>query len=232
MSTLVAADGLSRSFGSGDKRVDAVVEATFSISSGESLALMGPSGCGKSTLLQLVGLMLRPDAGELVVGGSPAPERDSARAVLRNVFFGYVHQEFAVVEDEAAWRNVAIPLEYARPRVGRRARRSRAYDALCRVGLEGRERDRARDLSGGQRQRVAVARALVNSPRLVLADEPTAALDSATGQTIVDLLLDVPRAGGACLIATHDPVVAARCDRIVAMHDGRLSPSPHGLRVT
>lgn len=225
MTALVDAQGLTKSFRSGDTHVDAVIDAHLVVHAGEAVALMGPSGCGKSTLLQIIGLMQPPDTGTLTLDGAPAPQHDRERAALRNTFFGYIHQEYAVIEDEPVWKNIAIPLDYARPRVSRSDRKARADTVLAQVGLDGRSRSLARTLSGGQRQRVAVGRALVNTPRLLLADEPTAALDSTTGDTIVALLMGVRQTGGACLIATHDPAVADQCDRVITMRDGKLAAS-------
>lgn len=222
MTALIEARGLSKSFTTVAGEVRAVVDADLVVEPGEAVALMGPSGCGKSTVLQLVGLMQSPDRGKLAVDGTRAPERDADRASLRNRFFGYIHQEYAVIEDEPVWKNIAIPLDYARPRVGRAQRRARAEAVLAEVGLPTLADARARTLSGGQRQRVAVARALVNQPRLLLADEPTAALDAQTGAQVVALLMNVRTSGGGCLIATHDPLVAERCDRVVTMRDGRI----------
>ncbi|PRW61726.1 ABC transporter ATP-binding protein [Actinopolyspora mortivallis] len=222
--TLVRASGLSKTYGRGRLRVEALREVSLSVEPGEAVALTGPSGCGKSTLLSLLGLTLPATGGELLVNGEPAPLRERRRARLRNEFFGYLHQEFAIVESDRVLANVTIPLEYARPRLNRRQRLERAGRALDSVGLGWATRRRASELSGGERQRVAIARALVNEPRLVLADEPTAALDVATAHEIVTLLLSMRRRGTSVLVATHDPRVSGRCDRILPMEDGRLAP--------
>lgn len=149
-----------------------------------------------------------------------------------NEFFGYLHQDFAIVENETVERNVAIPLEYARPRPGRAQRRARSRALLAEVGLAGAAAKSASQLSGGERQRVAIARALVNDPVVVLADEPTAALDGSTARDIMALLIVVKERGGSVLVATHDPRVATLCDRVVYMLDGRLvdqATPPDGL---
>ncbi|MGJ7908830.1 ABC transporter ATP-binding protein [Actinopolyspora sp. H202] len=220
---LLEASGLSKSYGQGRLRVEALHGVSLSVEAGEAVALMGPSGCGKSTLLNLLGLTLPVTSGELLVRGEPAPTREGERARLRNEFFGYLHQEFAIVESDTVAANVTIPLEYARPRVGRRQRLERARAAVESVGLGWALRRRAAELSGGERQRVAIARALVNEPHLVIADEPTAALDLATAREIVTLLLSMRQRGASILVATHDPRVAERCDRVVAMSDGGLT---------
>ncbi|WP_019855419.1 ABC transporter ATP-binding protein [Actinopolyspora mortivallis] len=221
--SLLKAAGLSKTYGQGRLRVEALDEVSLAVEPGEAVALMGPSGCGKSTLLSLLGLTLPATSGELFVHGEPVPTRERQRAWLRNEFFGYLHQEFAIVESDTVAANVTIPLEYARPRLRRRQRLERARQAVDSVGLGWALHRRASELSGGERQRVAIARALVNEPGLVLADEPTAALDVATAYEIVTLLLSMRQRGTSVLMATHDPRVAERCDRILPMEDGRLA---------
>ncbi|NYH80585.1 putative ABC transport system ATP-binding protein [Actinopolyspora biskrensis] len=230
--TLLQASGLSKTYGQGRLRVEALHEVSLSIESGEAVALMGPSGCGKSTLLSLLGLTLPATSGELVVNGALAPARERHRARLRNAFFGYLHQEFAIVEDDSVANNVTIPLEYARPRISRRQRRERARRALNDVGLEWALHRKASELSGGERQRVAIARALTNEPHVVIADEPTAALDVATAREIVTLLLSMREQGTSILMATHDPRVADRCDRLIGMEDGHLAPDDAEMSLT
>lgn len=219
---IVEAQGLSKRYGKGRSTALALQDVSFSIKAGESVALMGPSGSGKSTLLSIIGLILRPSAGELLVTGDSVADSQGERARLRNEFFGYLHQEFAMIESETVERNVGIPLEYAKAKIGRRERRQRTRAVLEQVGLDWALKKRASDLSGGERQRVAIARALVNNPALILADEPTAALDRATAHGIMTLILSVRERGASVLIATHDDLVATRCDRIVRMEDGRL----------
>ncbi|GAA3732235.1 ABC transporter ATP-binding protein [Salinactinospora qingdaonensis] len=218
---LLEACGLSKTYGQGRLRVEAVRDVSLSVEAGEAVALMGPSGCGKSTLLGLVGLTLAATSGTVAVNGAPAPVEERKRARLRNEFFGYIQQDLAIVDTDSVAGNVTVPLEYARPRVGRRQRLRRAYEAVGGVGLGWAFRRRASRLSEGERQRVAIARALVNRPSVVIADEPTAALDVATAQEVVTLLLSLREHGASLLVATHDPRVAARCDRVVAMEDGR-----------
>lgn len=213
---------ISKVYGKDRQRIEALKLVELSIADGEAVALMGPSGCGKSTLLGVLGLMVRPSSGRLLLHGIDVSGDERRRAQLRNEFFGYVHQEFAIIESETVEQNVMIPLEYAFPNVARNERRSRVQGALSHVGLEWAVYKRASHLSGGERQRVAIARALVNNPQLVLADEPTAALDSLTAQEIITLLLSVRQRGASVLVATHDPQVAARCDRVVRMVDGCL----------
>lgn len=222
VSALLRSYEVSKVYGKDRQRIAALQRVDLTIANGEAVALMGPSGCGKSTLLGVLGLMIRPSSGQLLLNGVEVSDDERRRSRWRNEFFGYVHQEFAIVDYETVEQNVMIPLEYASPRIGRNARRSIAQEAMFHVGLEWAAHKRASQLSGGERQRVAIARALVNKPNLVLADEPTAALDSVTAQEIITLLLSVRQRGASVLVATHDPRVADRCDRIVRMSDGCL----------
>ena len=222
VSVLLQACKVSKVYGGKRLRTEALREVDLTIAAGEAVALMGPSGCGKSTLLGVLGLMIRPTSGRLLVSGVEVTVDERRRARWRNEMFGYVHQDFAIIDDESVERNVMIPLEYASPRIGRKERRARACEAISQVGLEWAVRTKASQLSGGERQRVAIARSLVNKPALVLADEPTAALDSGTAQEIITLLLAVRERSASVLVGTHDPQVAERCDRIIRMRDGHL----------
>ncbi|WP_315584968.1 ABC transporter ATP-binding protein [Actinomyces viscosus] len=204
--------------------VRALSSVSLALDQGESVAAMGPSGCGKSTLLGVLGLTIPPDSGTVLVDGEPAPTGPSQRARTRNRLLGLIPQDGAVVDHLTALENVALPLEYSRPRISRKERRERARKALEDVGIAWAEAAGPQQLSGGERQRVAVARALVNRPRCILADEPTASLDSATAHDVALLLVSQSsRIGGCLVIATHDPHVASTCDRLLTMRDGRLS---------
>ncbi len=222
MDSVLTATKLSKVYRRGDSDTHALQEASISIRRGEAVALMGPSGCGKSTLLGVLGLMIRPSSGSLEVHGDVVDNDERRRANLRNEYFGYLHQDFAIIDDESVASNVVIPLEYAVPRVSKAERARRVSEVLAEVGLSWALTRRASRLSGGERQRVAIARSLVNNPTLLLADEPTAALDSVTAADLITTLLTVRGRGASVLLATHDPMVADRCDRIVRMVDGRL----------
>ncbi|HMT32010.1 MAG TPA: ABC transporter ATP-binding protein [Dermatophilaceae bacterium] len=219
---IVEASDIEVTFGTGRAVVRALRGVSVTLRPGEAVALRGPSGCGKSTLMRAIGLRLWLTAGSLAIGGSPAPTARSSRARLRNSFFGYVEQEFGLIGRLSAQANVAVPLEYARPRPGAAQRRECTTRALTQVGLHAHLGDRVSELSGGERQRVAIARALVNEPTVVLADEPTGALDSATAGDILTVLLGVRDRGATLLIATHDERVAAACDRTIDLLDGRI----------
>jgi putative ABC transport system ATP-binding protein len=222
MAVIAAAEGLRKGHGRGAGRVEVLREVSLHVEEGEYLALMGPSGSGKSTLLALLGCLDRPDEGGYVLAG--VETRDASEgtlAALRNRILGFVFQGFQLVPSLTAEENVALPLLYAG--WARSRRLERAKDLLGNAGLADRGRHRPAELSGGEQQRVAICRALAASPRLVLADEPTGSLDSATSGRILELLDALHRAEGVALVVvTHDPSVAARAGRIVRIHDGTL----------
>lgn len=194
---------------------------TLDIEAGDDVAIVGPSGSGKSTLLHLMGTLDRPSAGTVSVEGvETARLSDNELSRLRGQRLGFVFQQSHLAERLSAVDNVATGLLYAR--VPRGSRRERAVEALERVGLGHRLEHRPHELSGGERQRVGIARALVNRPSLVLADEPTGALDQATGRQILDLFGELHRSGTTVAVITHDPVVAAAFSRRLEIRDGRL----------
>jgi putative ABC transport system ATP-binding protein len=222
MSALPVAEavGVTKSYRLGANRVPAVRNVCLAVRSGELVALAGPSGSGKSTLLHLIGCLDRPDAGEIRLGELRVSHMPAGRlASVRRDRLGFVFQSFNLVPVLTAHENVEYPLLLAG--VARTERRARVDELLERVGLGNKHGRRPRELSGGERQRVAIARALVNRPALVLADEPTANLDSATGADVLDLMDDLrDRLGVAFLFATHDPRLIDRMDRIVRLRDG------------
>ncbi|MEO3796837.1 ABC transporter ATP-binding protein [Nonomuraea sp. B10E15] len=234
-SAAVRACGLVKTHGQGQSRVRAVDEVDLEVPQGQTLAVMGPSGCGKSTLLHLLGGLERPTGGEVWVAGrriDTLSERALARMRRRSV--GFVFQAFHLVEELSAAENVELPALLA-GRSRRQARR-RAGLLLERVGLAARSRHLPSQLSGGQRQRVAVARALVNDPLVVLADEPTGNLDTAATLDVLRIFQELRSAGQTLVIVTHDERVTATADRLVSMRDGmfvddtRLTGShPRGL---
>ncbi len=196
--------------------------AELTLRAGEIVALVAPSGTGKSTLLHLAGLLERPDAGEVFVEGRAAGTlSDDARTAIRRTTIGFVYQFHHLLPEFTAEENVVLPQLAAG--VARAAARARALALLGSFGLQGREHHRPGKLSGGEQQRVAIARALANSPRVLLADEPTGNLDVATSERVFQELLDQVRGHGvAALIATHNPELARRMDRVVTLHEGRI----------
>ena len=205
----------------GSGGVDALKGIDFSVEVGEFVAITGPSGSGKSTLLGLMGLLARPTSGELRFRGKDVANLDHVRlAKMRNAEIGFVFQSFQLLERTSAIENVELPLLYAD--VPPNERRDRALAALERVGLGNRIDHYPVQLSGGEQQRVAIARAIVNSPSVVLADEPTGALDSRTGADILAVLRDLNRRGTSVVVITHNLDVAGSIEKHLALIDGRL----------
>jgi putative ABC transport system ATP-binding protein len=212
---------LRKSFGSEGTPVRALRRVDLTIDAGEFVALMGPSGCGKSTLLNLVAGLDVPSDGEIELGGVSLIGLDeSARARLRRRGIGMVFQFFNLLDDLSALENVALAVAIAG--APRRVAERRARDLLDLLGLTSKAGELPGVLSGGERQRLAIARALANEPTLLLADEPTGALDSAGGLEVLELLRRLHGAGQSILLVTHDDDVAAAAQRTVTMHDGRV----------
>jgi putative ABC transport system ATP-binding protein len=218
---VIATRGLTRSFPMGDTVIRALQGLDVTICRGEYVAIMGPSGSGKSTLMNIIGCLDRPDSGEYWLNGTAvAALSDGQLAALRNREIGFVFQTFNLLARADALHNVELPLIYAG--VNRRERIERARRALEQVGLSDRVRHRPSELSGGQRQRVAVARALVTHPSLLLADEPTGNLDSATARDILALFAELHSGGNTIVLVTHDADIAANAHRSIRLRDGRI----------
>jgi len=221
MTTLVQLEGAARRFGSGHTEVTALHPTTLSVEAGELLAVMGPSGSGKTTLLSLVGGLDKPSEGRVVVAGQDVGRlKAKDLAILRRRTVGYVFQDLNLLAGLTARENVAIPLELdGRPIAEARAAADAALDSVGLANLADRFPD---DLSGGEQQRVAIARALVGGRQILLADEPTGALDSITGESVMRLLRAHCDNGGSAILVTHDAAHAAWADRVVFLRDGRL----------
>jgi len=228
VTALVTLEGVGKSFTlpSGE-RLEILQGLDLAIAAGEVVAVVGRSGSGKSTLLNILGLLEPPSAGSYLLDGAETGRLgDRKRARLRGAFLGFIFQQFHLLDRRTALENVAEPLLYAGngALAGRHERAAALLDA---VGLAERAHSMPHLLSGGEQQRVAIARALVRAPRLVLADEPTGALDTATGERVLDLLLGLVRAEGVSMVlVTHEPNVAARADRVLALREGRLEVAP------
>ena len=218
---VIEAHDIRKVYQMGAVEVEALRGVSFEIKRGEVIAIMGPSGSGKSTLMNTLGCLDRPSSGEYVLDGEPvASLNDDQLASIRNRKVGFVFQSFNLLSRQTAITNVELPLRYSGSTDGRRAR---AIEALEAVGLGDRMTHRPTELSGGQQQRVAIARAIVNTPAIIMADEPTGNLDSKVGKEIMSLLLNLNRDSGTTLIiVTHDPNIAEQTQRVIRLRDGLL----------
>ncbi|MGP3534393.1 ABC transporter ATP-binding protein [Microbacterium sp. RD1] len=224
MSTpLLSLTDVRKTYGRGDTRFDALRGVDLDIHPGESVAIVGKSGSGKSTLMHLLALLDVPTSGTIELEGQDTGTlRGRNLNRVRNKTFGFVFQQFFLTPNSSVLENVMLPLKIAG--VPRGERRRRALSALRDLDLADKARNRATDLSGGQKQRTVIARALVNNPRVIFADEPTGNLDSTTGAVVADILFGLQREHGITLVlVTHDEELAARCDRRVTMRDGVLT---------
>ncbi len=228
--TLVELEQVGRTYR--HAQAPALADISLAVGRGEFVAVMGPSGSGKSTLLNVVAGIDRPSTGRVAVDGVELGRLgEGALARYRRQSVGFVFQFFNLLDNLTVMENVLVPAQLVRGRAG--AGRARAAELLERFGIADRARAYPGHLSGGERQRVAIARALVNEPALLLADEPTGALDSANGERVMALLDDLNRTGQTILLVTHDPVLAGRARRTISLRDGRVvgdarAPSPDG----
>jgi putative ABC transport system ATP-binding protein len=213
---------VSKVYGSGDTEVRALNDLSLTVQQGDYLAVMGTSGSGKSTAMNILGCLDRPSSGSYRLNGTEVDSLDDDQlADLRNQQLGFVFQQFHLLPQLSAIDNVMLPMIYAR--VPKEERRQRALAALDRVGLSNRVENKPNQLSGGQQQRVALARAIINEPAMLLADEPTGALDSETTDGVLALFGDLNAQGITILLVTHESEVGARADRVVHFRDGRIS---------
>jgi putative ABC transport system ATP-binding protein len=227
---VIELEDIWRTYRMGGEELHALAGVDLVVPDGEHLAVMGPSGSGKSTLLNVIGLLDTATGGRYRLDGREVTALDDGeRSALRQSAIGFVFQSYHLVPRLDARANVELPMLFAG--VPRAERRGRAEAALERVGLADRMHHRPAELSGGQRQRVCVARAIVMEPRLLLADEPTGNLDSASGARVLELLDELCAAGLTLIVVTHDPAVARRADRVIVLDDGRLVRQLEGSAV-
>ncbi|MEB3338629.1 MAG: ABC transporter ATP-binding protein [Leptolyngbyaceae bacterium] len=220
-SVIIRLEDISKIYGSGDIEVKALTNINLIVEQGEYCAIMGASGSGKSTLMNIIGCLDRPTLGRYYLDGLDVAQLgDAELAHIRNLKLGFVFQQFHLLPQLTALENVMLPMIYAS--VPQEERRQRATEALTRVGLEHRLHNKPSQLSGGQQQRVAIARAIVNRPVLVLADEPTGALDSRTTQEVMGIFTELNASGITIVIVTHEPEVAKLTKRIIWFRDGQV----------
>ena len=218
---LIALNGISKSYQAshGAPPYQVLKDANLSIDKGEMVAIKGSSGAGKSTLVHIIGGLDKPTSGSYLLNGQDVSQLSLSKlAEIRNASFGFVMQHFALIEEDSALQNVATPLLFAKTRKSQMD--ARAMEQLRNVGMEQMANKRIATLSGGEKQRVAIARAMVNNPEIILADEPTGALDRANTEKIVQLFQQLNEKGKTIIIVTHDDFVAQSCRRIVTIADG------------
>ncbi|BAZ67363.1 ABC transporter-like protein [Fischerella sp. NIES-4106] len=220
-SSIIQLENIFKIYGSGETEVKALNDVNLVIHEGEYCSIMGPSGSGKSTAMNIIGCLDRPTSGHYYLDNLDVAQMDDSElAHIRNKKIGFVFQQFHLLSQLSALENVMLPMVYAS--VDSAERRDRAAEALKRVGLEKRINNKPNQLSGGQQQRVAIARAIVNRPVLVLADEPTGALDSRTTQEVLDIFTELNTTGITVVMVTHEPEVARQTQRIVWFRDGQV----------
>ncbi|OUL20365.1 ABC transporter ATP-binding protein [Nostoc sp. 106C] len=220
-SPIIRLENIYKIYGSGETEVKALNDVNLTINEGEYCSIMGPSGSGKSTAMNIIGCLDRPTSGSYYLDNlDVAQMEDKALAHIRNIKLGFVFQQFHLLPQLTALENVMLPMAYAG--INANERRDRATEALIKVGLEKRLNNKPTQLSGGQQQRVAIARAIVNRPVVLLADEPTGALDSRTTQEVMDIFSELNASGITVVMVTHEPDVARQTQRIVWFRDGEV----------
>lgn len=219
---ILSLHNIYKNYDHGDIAVPALVDVSLDIAEGEYLAIMGPSGSGKSTLMNIIGCLDRATKGTYILDGVDVGTlNDDALSDVRLAKIGFVFQTFQLLAGETALENVALPLIYAG--VDRKEREKRALAALTKVGLSDRANFMPDQLSGGQKQRVAIARALINNPKILLADEPTGALDQASGKQVMEIFNDLHQEGVTVIMITHDKSIASYADKVLYIVDGKLT---------
>jgi putative ABC transport system ATP-binding protein len=227
---MIEVRNVTKTYGKKQNAFKALDDVSFTIPDGASVAIVGKSGSGKSTLMHAMSGLDRPESGQVIVDGVDILKlKSKAVDKFRSEKIGFIFQAFFVQANESSFENVALPLEIAN--LSASARKKRVTAALRVVGLSDKEKSKARNLSGGQKQRLAIARAIVNQPRIIFADEPTGNLDTTTGATIEKLLFGLNKQGGSALvIVTHDEELAAKCDMKIYIKDGKLDRIVGGVQ--
>lgn len=218
---VIKLENVSKEFGKGESKVRALNDVNIIVNSGEMIAITGPSGSGKSTLLNIIGCLDKINSGNYLLKGKNVSElKNKQLAYIRNNEFGFIVQYFALIDDYTVYENIKVPLKYSNK--GFKKNKIRILNLLEELGIKSKKDNYPSELSGGQNQRVAIARAMINDPDIILADEPTGALDSETGMQVIDMLKKLNHAGKTVIIVTHDINVAKRCERIITIEDGMV----------
>lgn len=218
---LIRMKSIVRFYGKDENKVNALRGIDLAINVGELVAIVGPSGSGKTTLLNILGCLDSPNSGQYYISDTDISKLKSRElANIRNSKFGFVVQNFALLDDYTVYENIKIPLDYSKIKI--KNKKYRIEEILKRLGIEDKINKYPTELSGGQCQRVSIARALVNNPDIILADEPTGALDKGTGQQVIDIFKEINKENKTVIIVTHDSSIASQCDRIITIEDGSI----------
>ena len=221
MKRIIELKKIEKEYGNNNNKVNALRGIDFLVNEGEFIAIMGPSGSGKSTLLNIIGFLDRATKGKYYFKGELVEAlNDKELSELRNKNIGFVVQNFALIDDYTVFQNITVPLDYTK--LSRSDKKKRINDTLKKLNIENKKDKYPNELSGGQNQRVAIARALVNNPEIILADEPTGALDRKTGKEVMDILRTLNKEGKTVIIITHDKIIADMCDKIIEIEDGKI----------
>lgn len=223
---LIKMKSIERFYGTGENKVNALRGLDLSINNGELVAIVGPSGSGKTTLLNILGCLDSPNKGEYFINNIDVSNLNQKElANIRNSRFGFVVQNFALLDDYTVYENIKIPLDYSNIKI--KDKKEKIINVLKKLNIEDKINKYPTELSGGQCQRVAIARALVNNPDIILADEPTGALDREMGQQVIDIFKEINNDSKTIIIVTHDSNIASQCDRIITIEDGRIKSNEY-----
>lgn len=223
MTNLIELINISKVYKDGNQIIHALQEVDLTLNNPEMLAIIGPSGCGKSTLVNIIGLLLEPSLGTLLIHGDDISNlSEQQKAKLRNKLFGYVTQDFSLIEDYTVFNNIRIPLMFSERKLSRKQQRESVISTLSSIGMEDYIDRKVSKLSGGERQRISIARAIVNNPQVIIADEPTGSLDEHNSKIIYGLLRSFVDSGKLVILVTHNMALAEKSDRILFLRNGKL----------
>ena len=227
---MIRIENVTKTYDMGENSVKALQGVSFTIKQGEFVSIMGPSGSGKSTCMNMIGCLDRPSSGLVEINGKEtAKMSEKELAELRNKTIGFVFQQYHLLPSMTVLENVMLPLRYQG--IEKHLRKEMAIKALEKVGLQNRKSHRPHELSGGQKQRVAIARAMVTNPKIILADEPTGALDSETGKQVLDMFRQINATGTTIILVTHDPEIGASTNRCIKIFDGKIKSDSMNIEV-